>query len=397
MNPNDIVIIAAKRTPIGNLQGCLAPLTSPQMGAAAHIACLKTLNLNPEAIDEVLMGCVLPAGIGQAPARQSAILAGLPESVGATTLNKMCGSGMRTVMMAFDSLKAEEASIILAGGMESMSNAPYLLKKARSGYRLGHSTVFDSMFLDGLEDAYTKDENKLMGCFADDTAKHFGFSREAQDEYAKLSMTRALQAQKSGVLANEITPISVPGPKQTTQLISQDEHPHADKLAKISTLKPAFHKEGTVTPANSSAIADGAASLILTTAKIAQAHNFPILACIKGHSTHAQAPAWFTTAPIAAIQKLLAKINWTVQDVDLFEINEAFAVVTMAAIQELKLSIEKVNIYGGACALGHPIGASGARIIVTLLNALIQTNQKRGIAALCIGGGEATALAIETV
>lgn len=394
---NDIVIVAAKRTPIGNLLGSLSPLSAGKLGAQAHLGCLKDLPLKTETIDEIIMGCVLTAGLGQAPARQSALFADLPDSIPATTLNKMCGSGMKAVMQGSNAIQAGAANIVLAGGMESMSNAPYLLKKAREGYRLGHAPLIDSLFLDGLEDVYTESDDKLMGCFADASAKHFNISREAQDDFAKQSLTRALSAQKKGWFNAEIVPVTVARPKQSAQIITQDEHPDEAKLAKISNLKPCFNPTGTVTPANSSAISDGAASLLLMTAQTAKQNHLPILACIKGQSTHAQASAWFTTAPVPAIQKLLTQLNWRVQDVDLFEINEAFAVVTLIAIHELKLSMDQVNIYGGACALGHPIGASGARIIVTLLNALTQTQQKRGIAALCIGGGEATAMAIERI
>lgn len=389
----DIVITAAKRSPMGGLLGSLSSLSAPEIAANVHRAILAELQVEPDSIDEVIMGCVLSAGIGQAPARQSAILSDLPPSVGATTLNKMCGSGMKAVMQAYDMLKANSANLLLAGGMESMSQAPYILKKARSGYRLGHGQIQDSLFLDGLEDAY--DKGKLMGCFADDTAKHFGFSRTSQDEFAANSMIKALEAQQKGWFDHEIIPISITGPKKTTLTITQDEHPDAKKLEKIASLTPTFSKEGTVTPASSSAIADGAASLMLTTRHFAEKNSLPILATLKGHASFAALPAWFTTAPIYAIERLLKKLDWSLTTVDLYEINEAFAVVTMAAIKSLNLPIERVNIHGGACALGHPIGASGARIIVTLLHAMIQHDLKRGVAALCIGGGEATAIAIE--
>ncbi|MCX7115878.1 MAG: thiolase family protein [Gammaproteobacteria bacterium] len=392
-SPHDCVIVAAKRSPIGGLMGVLAPLSAPQLAAQVHQATLADLPVDPKHLDEVIMGCVLQAGIGQAPARQSAIFAGIPDSVGATTLNKMCGSGMKAVMVAYDELKLGSASLLLAGGMESMSQSPYLLKKARQGYRLGHGQLQDHLFLDGLEDAY--EPGKLMGCFADDTAAHFHFSREAQDEFARCSMTRALQSQQEGRWVQEIAPISVPGPKNTSTLISLDEHPASAKLDKIASLKPSFSPEGTVTPASSSAISDGAASLMLTTRQYADKHHLPILATIVAHASHAQAPQWFTTAPVGAIQALLKKANWELNEVDVFEINEAFAVVVMASMHLLKLSHDIVNIGGGACALGHPIGASGARIIVTLLHTMIQQDLKKGVAAVCIGGGEATAIALE--
>jgi acetyl-CoA C-acetyltransferase len=392
MNTNDIVIVAARRTPMGSLLGTLSSLSAPELAAVAHRAVLTDAGLTPDALDEVIMGCVLSAGIGQAPARQSALKAGIPAHVNATTLNKMCGSGMKAIMLGVDSIRAQTSSIILAGGMESMSRAPFLLQNARKGYRLGHQTVSDHLFLDGLEDAY--EPGMLMGCFADRTAEHFSFSREAQDAYAKRSMERALHAQKTHAFAAEIVPISLIE-KDITTNISQDEGPDAVKLTKLSRLKPAFSKTGTVTPGNSSSIADGAASVLLMRADEATRRGILPLARIVGHSSHAQAPEWFTTAPIGAIEALLKKTGWTRDDVDLFEINEAFAVVAMAAIQTLELSPEKVNIHGGACALGHPIGASGARIVTTLVHALRQQGKKRGIAALCIGGGEATAIAVE--
>ncbi len=386
----EIVIVAARRTPIGGLLGQLSLFTAPELAAYAHRAVLEDTGIAPQEIDEIITGCVLSAGIGQAPARQAALKAGIPEQVGATTLNKMCGSGMKAIMLGFDLIRSESASIVLSGGMESMSRAPFLLPGARKGYRLGHQVVQDHMLLDGLEDAY--EPGKLMGHFADRTAAHFSFSREAQDEYARLSMEKALQAQVNGAFSQEIVPI-----KLEHALITQDEGPSAEKLAKLSRLKPAFSKEGTVTPGNSSSIADGASSLLLMTAKEAEKRNLKPLARIVAHATHAQAPEWFTTAPIKAIEKVLEKTNWTLNEVDLFEINEAFAVVSMAAIQALHLPSEKVNCHGGACALGHPIGASGARIVTTLMHALKQQGKRKGIAALCIGGGEATALAIENV
>lgn len=392
MSENDIVIVAAKRTPIGALLGTLSTLTAPELAAQAHHAALVQAGMAPDALDEVISGCVLQAGIGQAPARQAAIRAGIPDQVGATTINKMCGSGMKAVMLASDLIKANSAHIILASGMESMSQAPYLLKKARAGYRLGHGELKDHLFLDGLEDAY--EPGKLMGCFADATAQHFHFSREQQDAYAIESMTRALKAQQTNAFANEIVPIRITG-RDGDNTILLDEGPNPNKMAKTAKLKPAFDPNGTVTAGNSSSIADGAASLILMRRGQAEQRGIAPLAKIVAHATHAQAPQWFTTAPIAAIQQVLRKANWQSHEVDLYEINEAFAVVALAAIHELELNPEQVNIHGGACALGHPIGASGARIIVTLLYALQQQQKKRGVAALCIGGGEATAVAIE--
>lgn len=394
MKENDIVIVAAKRTPHGALLGSLSSLSAPELAAIAHQAVIEQAQLLPQDIDEVISGCVLQAGIGQAPARQAAIKAGIPPSAGATTLNKMCGSGMKAVMLAHDLIKAGSAKIVLAGGMESMSNAPYLLSKARAGYRLGHGEIKDHLFLDGLEDAY--DRGKLMGFFADATAKALAFSREQQDAYAARSMSRALEAERNGLFKDEIVPITLTHKKgQTT--ITQDEGPDADKLAKIPQLRPAFQADGTVTAANASSISDGAASLILMTAANAKARGLTPLAKIVAHASHAQDPEWFTTAPIDAIRKVLQQAHWTPSDVDLYEINEAFAVVSMAAIQALELDINKVNIHGGACALGHPIGASGARILVTLIYALKQFNKHKGVAALCIGGGEATAIAIEVL
>lgn len=394
MKQDDIVIVAAKRTPAGSMLGGLSTLSAPELGAIAHKAAIEQAGVSPSDIDEVFSGCVLQAGIGQAPARQAAIKANIPNAIGATTINKMCGSGMKSVMLGHDAIKAGSANIVLAGGMESMSNAPYLLSKARSGYRLGHGELKDHMFLDGLEDAYER--GKLMGCFADATAKHFNFSREQQDAFATRSTTRALQAQKDGAFDDEIVTITIAGRKGDT-IIKQDEGPDAEKMAKIPQLRPAFQADGTVTAANSSSISDGAASLILMTAENAEKRGLKPLARIVAHASHAQEPQWFTTAPVEAIRKVLAKAGWKADDVDLYEINEAFAVVAMAAIHELKLDIEKVNIHGGACALGHPIGASGARILVTLIYALKHLKKTRGVAALCIGGGEATAMAIEVL
>jgi len=392
MDQNDIVIVAAKRTPMGGMLGTLSSLSAPELGAIAHMGALTQSGLNNSDLDEVISGCVLQAGIGQAPARQAAIKAGIPNSIGATTINKMCGSGMKAVMLAHDLILAGSANVVLAGGMESMSNAPYLMTKARSGYRLGHGELKDHMFLDGLEDAY--DKGKLMGCFAEATASHFKFSREQQDEYAINSMNKALKAMESGAFSDEIVPVIL-ATRQGDVTVSRDEGPDEAKLAKISQLKPAFQKDGTVTAANSSSISDGAASLIIMSATAAQKRGIKPLARIVAHASHAQAPEWFTTAPVDAIRKVMNKANWSQSDVDLYEINEAFAVVAMAAITQLEINPEQVNIHGGACALGHPIGASGARILVTLLHALQQQGKKRGIASLCIGGGEATAMAIE--
>ncbi len=392
MNQDDIVIVAAKRTPTGAMLGNLCTLTATELGAAVHRAAITQAGISPADIDEVISGCVLQAGLGQAPARQAAIKADVPFAAGATTVNKVCGSGMKAVMLAHDLIKTGSADIVLAGGMESMSNAPYLLGKARAGYRLGHGELKDHMFLDGLEDAY--DEGRAMGCFADATAKQYHFTREQQDAFAIQSMTRALEAQHNGAFENEIVPIPLSGRKADIT-ITLDESPNPEKLTKIPKLKPAFQSDGTVTAANSSSIADGAASLILMTAANATARGLKPLARIVAHASHAQEPQWFTTAPIPAIKTVLAKAGWTTDDVDLYEINEAFAVVTMVAISELGLDPEKVNIHGGACALGHPIGASGARILVTLIHALLHQKKTRGVAALCIGGGEATAMAIE--
>lgn len=394
LDQNDVVIVAAKRTPMGSMLGALSSLTAPELGAIAHKAALEQAGISPSDIDEVISGCVLQAGLGQAPARQAAIKAGIPDSCGATTINKMCGSGMKAAMLAHDLIKAGSATIILASGMESMSNAPYLLQKARSGYRLGHGELKDSMFLDGLEDAYEK--GQLMGHFAEQTASHFNFSRHMQDDYAVRSLTLALQAQQDNAFADEIVPVTISGRKGDIT-VTQDEGPDVNKLPKITQLRPAFKPDGTVTAANSSSISDGAASLIVMSAGQAMKRGLKPLARIMAHATHSQAPQWFTTAPVDAMRKAMNRAGWSVNDVDLFEINEAFAIVAMAAMKELDLPQEKVNIHGGACALGHPIGTSGARILVTLINALKQKQKKRGLASLCIGGGEATAMAIELV
>jgi acetyl-CoA C-acetyltransferase len=393
MSTNDpIVIVSAARTPMGGFQGDFTSLTAAQLGAVAIKAAVERAGIAADSVEEVIFGCVLPAGQGQAPARQAALGGVLPLSAGCTTVNKMCGSGMKATMLANDLLLAGTNEVMIAGGMESMSNAPYLLPKARGGYRLGHGQVMDHMFLDGLEDAYEK--GRLMGTFAEDCAGLYNFTREQQDAYAVASLTRAQAAIKDGSFEWEIAPVTVAGRKGDVTIASDEQPPKAN-LDKIPTLKPAFRKDGTVTPANSSSISDGAAALVLMRASTAAAKGLTPIAKIVGHSTHAHQPNLFATAPVGAMQKLLAKAGWTTADVDLWEINEAFAVVTMAAIHDLQLDPAKVNIHGGACALGHPIGASGARIIVTLLGALKKTGGKRGIASLCIGGGEATALAVE--
>ena len=389
-----IVIVGAARTPMGGLQGELAAASAPQLGATAIKAALARAALAPEHVDETIMGCVLPAGLGQAPARQASIGAGIPASVGCTTVNKMCGSGMKAVMIGYDAIRAGSANIVVAGGMESMSNSPYLLPKVRVGMRLGHGEVLDHMFYDGLEDAFEK--GRLMGTFAEDCARKYLFSREEQDAYAITSLKRAQAAIASGAFRAEITAVEVAAGKDVKR-IEVDEQPGKAKLDKIPQLRPAFAKDGTVTAANSSSISDGAAALILTSGDTAKARGLQPIARILAHATHAQEPCWFTTAPVFAIQKLMQKVGWTEVDVDLYEINEAFAVVAMAAMRDLKLAHEKVNVRGGACALGHPIGASGARIIVTLVHALRDLGKRRGIASLCIGGGEATAVAIELV
>ncbi|MBK6632733.1 MAG: acetyl-CoA C-acetyltransferase [Betaproteobacteria bacterium] len=392
MSNDPVVIISAARTPLGGFMGDFASLTSAQLGAAAIQAAVARAGIKPEQVEEVIMGCVLPAGQGQAPARQAALGAGLPLGAGCTTINKMCGSGMKAAMFATDMLLAGNNDIMVAGGMESMSNAPYLLPKARGGYRMGHGQVMDHMFLDGLEDAY--DKGRLMGTFAEDCAGKFAFTRQAQDDFAIASTKRALAANQDGTFAWEIAPVTVAG-KKGDVVMDKDEQPFKAQLEKIPTLKPAFRKDGTVTAANSSSISDGAAALVMMRRSTADKLGLKPLAVVVGHSTHAQEPGWFTTAPVGALRKLFEKTGWTADSVDLFEINEAFAVVTMAAMKEHHLPHEKVNINGGACALGHPIGASGARILVTLIGALRKTGGKRGVASLCIGGGEATAMAIE--
>ncbi|MEP9367980.1 acetyl-CoA C-acetyltransferase [Xanthobacter sp. VNH20] len=387
-----IVIVSAARTPMGGFQGDLKDMTAPQLGSAAIAAALERAGLAREAVQEVVFGCVLPAGQGQAPARQAAIGAGLPLSAGATTVNKMCGSGMKAAMFAHDLLHAGSADVAVAGGMESMTNAPYLLDRARSGYRMGHGKVLDHMFLDGLEDAY--DKGRLMGTFAEDCAEAYQFTRKAQDDFAIASLERAQKAMSEGSFTKEIVPVTVKSGK-TDRVVSADEQPPKAKLEKIPTLKPAFREGGTVTAANSSSISDGAAALVMMRLSQAEKRGLTPLAAIRGHATHAQAPNLFATAPIGAIRTLSARTGWDLEDVDLFEVNEAFAVVAMAAMHDLGLPHEKVNVHGGACALGHPIGASGARVLVTLLAALEKYDLKRGVASLCIGGGEATAMAVE--
>ncbi|WP_330207921.1 acetyl-CoA C-acyltransferase [Pseudomonas sp. AM14(2022)] len=389
-----IVIVSAVRTPMGGFQGELKSLTAPQLGAAAIKAAVERAGVASDAVDEVLFGCVLPAGLGQAPARQAALGAGLDKSTRCTTVNKMCGSGMETTILAHDMLLAGSADVVIAGGMESMSNSPYLLDRARAGYRMGHGRVLDSMFLDGLEDAY--DKGRLMGTFAEDCAETNDFSREAQDAFAIASTTRAQQAIKDGSFKAEIVPLTVTVGKEQV-LISNDEQPPKAKLDKVASLKPAFREGGTVTAANSSSISDGAAALVLMRQSQAQKLELKPLAVIHGHAAFADTPGLFPVAPIGAIKKLVKKTGWALNEVDLFEINEAFAVVAMAAMTHLEIPHDKLNVHGGACALGHPIGASGARILVTLLSALRQKNLKRGIAAICIGGGEATAMAVECV
>lgn len=389
---DQIVIAGAARTPMGGFQGEFSSLTASQLGGTAIKAALADAGAKPEQVDELLMGNVLPAGQGQAPARQAGFHAGLDDSVPASTLNKMCGSGMKAAMIGFDQIALGDTDMMIAGGMESMSTAPYLLPKMRGGARIGHAEVKDHMFLDGLEDAY--DKGRLMGTFAEDCAEKFQFTREAQDEYAIGSLEGALAAQKSGAFDREITAVTLTTRKGEIT-ISEDEQPAKARPDKIPQLKPAFRKDGTVTPANSSSISDGAAALVLASGDAAKANGLNIRARILGHASHAQAPGWFTTAPVPAAQKLLKKLGWSKDDVDLWEVNEAFAVVPMAFMQEMGLPREKVNVNGGACALGHPIGASGARIMVTLLNALETRGLKRGVAAICIGGGEGTAIAIE--
>lgn len=386
-----IVIVSAKRTPMGGFQGALSQVAAPELGAAVIKSSIAAANLTGEDIDEVIMGCVLPAGLGQAPARQAAIKGGVQLSAGATTINKVCGSGMKAVMMANDFITAGSIDVAVVGGFESMSNAPYLLPQARSGMRMGHGKAMDHMFLDGLEDAY---EGKAMGCFAQETSDEYQFSREQLDEYAIRSLARAQEAIASGRFDDEVTPVTVRS-RRGDSVISVDEQPGNAKLDKIPTLRPAFAKDGTITAANSSSISDGAAALVMMKMSEANKRGLFPMAKVVAHATNALAPEKFTVAPIGAMQSVLEQAGWTTDNVDLFEINEAFAMVTMAAIKDLNLSPEKVNVNGGACALGHPLGASGARIIVTLLHALKSRALKTGVASLCIGGGEATAIALE--
>jgi acetyl-CoA C-acetyltransferase len=392
MQNDPVVIVGVARTPMGAFQGELKGFAAPELGAAAIRAAIERAKIKPDEVQEAIMGCVLPAGQGQAPARQAALGAGLPLSVGCTTVNKMCGSGMKAAMFAHDILLNEKDHILVAGGMESMTNAPYLLPKARAGLRMGHGQVIDHMFYDGLEDAY--ETGRLMGSFAEECASQYSFSRTAQDEFAITSLKRALTANQDGSFAWEITPLAIKAGKDE-KFVELDEQPFKANLQKIPTLKPAFAREGTVTAANSSSITDGAAALVMMRRSTAEKRGLAPLAVVVGHSNHAQKPSEFTTAPVGAIRKLFEKTGWTAGNVDLYEINEAFAVVTMAAMKEHGLPHDKVNVHGGACALGHPIGASGARILVTLLGALRKRGLKRGVASLCIGGGEATAMAVE--
>src|SRR5512138_2488753 len=392
MQQDAIVIVGCARTPMGAFQGELKSFAAPELGAAAIRAAVERAKVGADQVSEVIMGCVLPAGQGQAPARQASLGAGLPLAVGCTTVNKMCGSGMKAAMLAHDILATGNADVIVAGGMESMTNAPYLLPKARAGLRMGHAQVIDHMFYDGLEDAY--DKGRLMGTFAEDCAQKYAFSRSAQDEFAIASLTRAQKANKEGWFAWELTPIAIKVGKEE-RFVENDEQPFKANLEKIPSLRPAFRKEGTVTAANSSSISDGSAALVMMRRSTAEKRGLAPLAIVMGHATHAQAPSEFTTAPVGAIQKIFERTGWSARQVDLYEINEAFAVVTMAAMHEHALPHEKVNVHGGACALGHPIGASGARIVVTLIGALRRYGLKRGVASLCIGGGEATAMALE--
>ena len=389
-----VVIVSFARTPMGGFQGALSGVKATELGAAAVKAAVERAGVDPSKVEQIVMGCVLPAGLGQAPARQAAIGAGLGQHVEATTVNKMCGSGLQAVMMAADTLAAGNAEVVVAGGMESMTGAPYVMAKHRGGARIGHDVISDSMYLDGLEDAYTP--GKLMGAFAEEAAQSYQFTREAQDAYAVESLTRARAAIGSGAFVAEITPVEVVGRKGSVT-VSEDEQPGKAAIEKIPTLKPAFAKDGTITAANASSISDGAAALVLTRQSVAEALGLPVVARIVSQSAHAHAPGLFTTAPVPAMQKALKKAGWTVEDVDLWEINEAFAVVPMIAMQELGIDHARVNVNGGACALGHPIGASGARVMATLLAALQARGGKKGMASLCIGGGEAVAVAVEMV
>jgi acetyl-CoA C-acetyltransferase len=389
----DIYIVAARRTPIGSFQGALSALSAPQLGAVAAQAAIKDSGIDAAQIDESIFGCVLMAGIGQAPGRQAALAAGVPQKVPATTVNKMCGSGLKAVMLAADQIRAGSAQIVLAGGIESMTNAPYLLPKARAGLRMGHAQLIDHMFFDGLQSPF---DGNMMGYFADATSKKYGFTRGQQDEFAAESVRRALTAVEKGYFEAEVAAVTVQD-RKGERLVAKDETPFTCDIAKIPNLKPAFGKDGTVTAASSSSISDGAAALVVVSAATARASNLKPLARIVAHASYAQAPEWFTTAPVGAMQAVLAKTGWKAGDVDLYEVNEAFACVAMAAIHDLKLDHARVNVNGGACALGHPIGATGARILTTLVHALKRRGGKRGMASLCIGGGEATAVAIEMV
>lgn len=389
----DVYIVAIKRTPIGSFQGALSALSAPQLGAAAARAAIDASGISADRIDETIMGCVLMAGIGQAPARQAALAAGVPKEVPATTVNKMCGSALKALMLASDQIQAQSANIVLAGGIESMSNAPYLLPKARSGLRMGHAELIDHMFFDGLQSPF---DGKLMGHFADATAKKYGFSREQQDQFAAESVRRALSSVESGVFDAEVAPVTVKD-RKGERVVAKDETPYSCDIAKIPNLKPAFNKDGTVTAASSSSISDGAAIAVVASGRIVKELGLRPLARVVAHASHAQEPEWFTTAPVGAIRSALKRAQWTADQVDLYEINEAFACVTMAAIHDLMLDAEKVNVNGGACALGHPIGATGARILTTLIYALKHRGLKRGVASLCIGGGEASAMAVEIV
>lgn len=387
-----VVIASYARTPMGGFQGVLSGVKATELGAAAVKAAVERAGVAPDAIEQIVMGCVLPAGLGQAPARQAALGAGLPKSVEATTVNKMCGSGMQAAIMAHDALAAGSVDVVIAGGMESMTGAPYLMTKHRGGARIGHDTMFDHMYLDGLEDAY--EPGRLMGSFAEETARSYQFTREAQDEYAIASLSKARAATESGAFAREIVPVTVTDRKGST-VVDKDEQPLKADPAKIPTLKPAFAKDGTITAANASSISDGAAALVMTRESVARKLGMKIVARVAGHAAHAHEPGLFTTAPVPAMRKALKRAGWSVEEVDLFEVNEAFAVVAMIAERELGLDRAKLNVNGGACALGHPIGASGARILATLLSALEARGGKRGLASLCIGGGEATAMAVE--
>ena len=391
MSTSEVVIVSAQRTPIGAFLGALAPLTAVQLGTAAIRAAITAAGIQAADPDEVIMGCVLPAGLGQAPARQAAIGAGVPVSVPATTINKMCGSGLKAVMLAAEQIRAGSAQIVLAGGLESMSNAPYLLPKARTGYRMGHGEVLDHMFYDGLQSPW---DGKAMGCFADATAAKYGFTRAQQDAFAAESVRRALRALQAGEFDAEVTPVTVKSRKGET-VVARDETPGTCDVSRITTLKPAFGKDGTVTAASSSSISDGAAALVLMSADTARSRGLKPLARVLAYASHAREPEWFTVAPVGAIARVLKQLEWSARDVDLYEINEAFAAVPMAAMHDLQIEHARVNVNGGACALGHPIGATGARILTSLLYALRQRGGRRGIAALCIGGGEAVAMAVE--